>query len=352
MPTPNTWLDAVPAPDGRIYVTGGTEPVLNTVQIYDPVGHTWTTGAPIPNPRSFAGTALGGDGRMYTFGGSTVILDNNDSVEAYTLPNWLAVTAPSTEITGTPLTITVTAKDPTGAKRTGFTDTVHLRSSDPAATLPPDYTFRSSDGGTHTFTVTLRTEGAQSITVSDNADRLNSGSVKVRVGVAAAPGWNLLDSPDEIPYTPILASTLVHGLFSTDGHRITIGALATYKEGVFSVYLPGYSADRVIHAEDGILAQTSQAGIWSPDGAAAQSALPIALSAGWNLVAAPYPEADQQARAIATAASSCNVRAIATEVNGSYQTWTPAQGGVLAIPSTSGLWIECGQTGTWTPGTG
>ncbi len=45
--------------------------------------------------------------------------------------------------------------------------TVHFASSDPAAVLPPDYTFTLNDNGRHDFTVILNTPGDQTITVSD-----------------------------------------------------------------------------------------------------------------------------------------------------------------------------------------
>ncbi len=61
----------------------------------------------------------------------------------------------------------VTAKDAYNNTITGYNGTVHLSSSDSAATLPADYTFTSSDQGTHTFSVTLQTPGSQAVTVTD-----------------------------------------------------------------------------------------------------------------------------------------------------------------------------------------
>ena len=42
-------------------------------------------------------------------------------------------------------------------------------SSDPRAVLPAAYTFRPADGGRHTFEVTFRTRGRQSLRLLDAA---------------------------------------------------------------------------------------------------------------------------------------------------------------------------------------
>jgi hypothetical protein len=58
--------------------------------------------------------------------------------------------------------------------------------------LPADYTFTSSDQGTHTFSggVTFFTAGTQSLTVQDTADSSLTGSATV--SVVAAPASQLL----------------------------------------------------------------------------------------------------------------------------------------------------------------
>src|SRR5262249_10171393 len=69
---------------------------------------------------------------------------------------------------GTALAVTVTALDPFG-NVANYRGTVRFSCTDSAATLPADYTFTAADGGVHTFTVTLRTPGKQSIFVNDLA---------------------------------------------------------------------------------------------------------------------------------------------------------------------------------------
>ncbi|MDQ3916773.1 MAG: hypothetical protein M3323_15810 [Actinomycetota bacterium] len=85
---------------------------------------------------------------------------------------------PSPTRSGKAVSPTVTAYNEDSSIDTGYRGTVHFTSTDPEATLPPDYTFTTGDNGTHTFTtgVILRTVGTQSVTVTDASDAEVSGS--------------------------------------------------------------------------------------------------------------------------------------------------------------------------------
>jgi hypothetical protein len=85
-------------------------------------------------------------------------------------------------------TLTVTAKNADGSPATAYRGTVHFASSDPAAILPADYTFAEADAGTHAFSVTLKTAGAASITVTDKADSSISGTRTGAIGAAPVTG--------------------------------------------------------------------------------------------------------------------------------------------------------------------
>ena len=87
MPSPRTDLAAVATPDGRIFAIGGAvyaagrySPTV-TVQIYDIATDTWSSGPPLPSPRSELGATLGGNGRIYAFGG----YDSGARREAFSL---------------------------------------------------------------------------------------------------------------------------------------------------------------------------------------------------------------------------------------------------------------------------
>jgi hypothetical protein len=91
---------------------------------------------------------------------------------------------PSPTTAGAAGTITVTAKDNNGNVVAGYTGTVHFKSSDSQAVLPADYTFTAADAGVHTFNVTLKTAGSQSLTATDTAASTVTGS---QTGIAVNP---------------------------------------------------------------------------------------------------------------------------------------------------------------------
>jgi CSLREA domain-containing protein len=97
----------------------------------------------------------------------------------------LAVTGfPSPATQGVAGTFTVTAKDSSGTTVTGYTGTVHFTSSDPRASLPADYTFVTSDNGSHAFSATLQTTGTQSLTATAGVTGTQTG---ITVNPANAP---------------------------------------------------------------------------------------------------------------------------------------------------------------------
>lgn len=79
--------------------------------------------------------------------------------------------------TGTPHSVTVTVHDRDGGVATGYRGTIGFTSSDPAADLPPAYTFTERDAGLHyfMFEATLRTPGSQWIEAADEADTSIAG---------------------------------------------------------------------------------------------------------------------------------------------------------------------------------
>jgi hypothetical protein len=100
---------------------------------------------------------------------------------AYTL----VVTIASPTGSGDATTVTVTAYDANYNLATGYAGTIHFTSSDLAATLPSNYTFTGGDAGTHTFPLTLRTTGRQTVTATDTVDPTVVGLRTVSVGPAA-----------------------------------------------------------------------------------------------------------------------------------------------------------------------
>jgi len=116
----------------------------------------------------------------------------------------LTVTAPPTATAGAPFDVTVAAVDANGAPIASYSGTVHFTSTDgaSAAVLPADATLTN---GQRTFSVTLATGGAQTVTVSDAANSL-SATATVTVNAAAADHLALAttETPkagDSFPFT-------------------------------------------------------------------------------------------------------------------------------------------------------
>lgn len=105
-------------------------------------------------------------------------------------------------VSGFPLTLTVTAVDAAGLRAGDYRGTVRFSSSDPAASLPADYTFTAADNGAHSFpTVILKTPGIQTVTVTDIADSTIKG-VSRNISVASATATTLAVGTEPFTTTP------------------------------------------------------------------------------------------------------------------------------------------------------
>lgn len=89
------------------------------------------------------------------------------------------VTAPGSATAGTAFSVTVAAKDASNNTITAYAGTIHFSTSDlNAPVLPGNYTFVGGDNGTHTFSssVTLKTAGAQTVSVNDTVQTSKTGT--------------------------------------------------------------------------------------------------------------------------------------------------------------------------------
>ncbi len=97
----------------------------------------------------------------------------------------LAISAPTASNAGDTFAITVSAIDTTGAVAPGYSSPIHFSSSDVQAGLPADYTFTPDDSGVHTFSVTLKTSGPQSVSATEAGGTIGGGAnVSVTPGAA------------------------------------------------------------------------------------------------------------------------------------------------------------------------
>jgi hypothetical protein len=181
-----------------------------TVTAFDPygnkaTGYTGTVqfsssdgGASLPAPYTFTA----GDAGVHTFRAtlnttgtqSLTVTDTSNSSITSTQANItvapaglaaLGVTGfPTATTAGSSATITVTALKADSSTDTGYLGTVHFTSSDRQAVLPADYTFTAADQGVHTFSVTLKTSGSQSIATTDTVFGSITGS---ETGITVSP---------------------------------------------------------------------------------------------------------------------------------------------------------------------
>ncbi len=111
----------------------------------------------------------------------------------------LVLSAGTSQTAGNSFSLTVTAETSSGTTDTGFTGTINFTSTDPQASLPGSFTFVSSDDGTATFTVTLKTAGSQSITATDPSSPAITGTESgIEVSPAAASQFVLSGFPSTV----------------------------------------------------------------------------------------------------------------------------------------------------------
>jgi hypothetical protein len=94
---------------------------------------------------------------------------------------WFTVAGPASATAGRAFNITVTALDLFNNRATSYGGTVRFTSSDPAAVLPPAYTFTPGNRGQQTFSVIAKTAGPTTFTVTDTADGSVLGVLQVSV---------------------------------------------------------------------------------------------------------------------------------------------------------------------------
>jgi hypothetical protein len=99
-----------------------------------------------------------------------------------------SVSAPTSAVAGSAFNVTVTALDANNNVVTNYSGTVHFTSSDGSAVLPANYTFTTGDGGAHTFSVTLKTAGGQTVTATDVSTGSITGSATVTVSTPTGGG--------------------------------------------------------------------------------------------------------------------------------------------------------------------
>ena len=146
----------------------------------------------------------------------------------------LSVSAPTTAVAGASFSVTVTARTAGGAVDPNYAGTVTLTGTDGQAVLPSSYTFTTgagADDGSHTFTVTLKTAGTQTLT----ANSATTGSVTTG-GIAVSPA---------------AASQLVLSGLASTATAGAAGSLTVTAKDAYGNVATGYTGTVVIASTDG-----------------------------------------------------------------------------------------------------
>jgi hypothetical protein len=125
-----------------------------------------TSVAAVAGVATFSNLALDKSGTGYTLGASASGLSGatTSSFQVSPAATHFVLSVPASTTAGVPFSFTVTALDQFNNPVTGYSGTVHFISSDPQAVLPADTSWTGSSG---TFTATLKTAGAATITATD-----------------------------------------------------------------------------------------------------------------------------------------------------------------------------------------
>jgi uncharacterized repeat protein (TIGR03803 family) len=130
--------------------------------------------------------------------GSVTGSDTGITVNPAATASLVFSSVPSGTTAGSAFNLTLTAKDAYGNIATGYTGTVHFTSSDAKAVLPANYTFTSSDAGQHSFSITFKKAGTQSVTATDTATSSLTATANGIVVNAAAASQFILSAPSSV----------------------------------------------------------------------------------------------------------------------------------------------------------
>ena len=101
-------------------------------------------------------------------------------------PSSIVLTVTGSSMAGNALSATLQALTAGENPDAAYSGTIHFTSSDAHAVLPADYTFVPADSGTHIFSVTLESSGAQTLIAVDTGNAALQATQTIAVSAAAA----------------------------------------------------------------------------------------------------------------------------------------------------------------------
>ncbi len=212
-------------------------------------------------------------------------------------PIQFLISAPASTTAGTPLSFTVTALNASNNLNAGYSGTVHFAVSDGQATPPANATLTS---GTGVFSISLKTAGIQTLTVSDTIlSGIPAASATITVNAAAAthlavnapasvaaglPAAVTVTAQDSYGNTASSYAGTIHFTSSDSAAVLPADSALTLGMGIFSVIFKA-SGSQTLTATDtktSAIAGTSNAVAVSINAAAATHFLVSAPAAAWR----------------------------------------------------------------------
>jgi hypothetical protein len=183
---------------------------------------------------------------------------------------------------------------------------------------------------------------------------LNAGAATRAVTLLSVPaqpllmaslnaGWNLLELPSDAPYTAASMIASIQG----ENPGLSVQILATYANGRFQIYVPGYAADYALRQGEGFFVLSSKAGSWQTSGNFPVTHVTHSLSPGWNLVGVPTPQLTTGQQVCASIPSSINCQEVAAYQNGAYVVYSPGGGGTVTLNVYAGAFVLVQHGGQW-----
>jgi hypothetical protein len=249
--------NTVPSYTGTVNFTtsdaqGSFAPTSYTFVGADNGVHTFTNGATLKTAGSQSITATDSLTASIT-GSQTGITVTSATVNSLTMTGSIGGAA------GNARSLTVKLFDAFNNLATTYRGQVHFTSSDAAATLPANYTFAATDAGQHVFSVTLKTAGSQSVTVTDTSTASLTATVTGTVTGGTIVGFKVTGIPSPVTSgaTNSLTVRAVDAFGNTAGYTATVHFTSTDAQAVLPANYTFTALDAGQHIFSGVVLKTA-----------------------------------------------------------------------------------------------